>query len=298
MEVHGRHNRPIEFLAVGHLAVDYHQDRRILGGAAAYSCLSASRLGLTAAMVTAVGHEFDLFGPLENIEIHVHRSGVSTSFENVYQGESRRQRLRGRARPLTQDDLMTVRPRLAEDAVVMYCPVAGEVRAPLKPLTKRGLCGVTPQGFFRHWDGEGWISPAPWHDAWNQLGAVDLVSTSVTDPPQPEVFRQTAADRVPLFAMTEGERGARIFMNGRGYRVPAFLQEPIDPTGAGDVFAASLLVALSEGMEPLEAAQFATCSASFAVEREGVKGIPPSRHEVLERLTAYKKQYAVSEITL
>jgi hypothetical protein len=298
MEVHGWHSRPIEFVAVGHLAVDYRQDRRILGGAAAYSCLTASRLGLAAAMVTAVGCEFDLFDPLENIEIHFHRSGMSTSFENIYQGASRRQRLLGRARPLIQDDLMTLRPRLAEDAAVLYCPVAGEVQAPLKRLTRRGLCGVAPQGFFRRWDEAGSIFAAPWHDAPEQLGTVDLVSASVTDPPQPEAFRQSVVDRVPLFVMTEGGRGARIFMNGRSYRVPAFLHESIDPTGAGDVFAASLLVALLEGMEPLEAAQFATCSASFAVEREGVEGIPPGRNEVLERLSVYKKRFAVSEIVL
>ena len=31
MEVKGRLDRPIEFLAVGHLAVDYREGRRILG---------------------------------------------------------------------------------------------------------------------------------------------------------------------------------------------------------------------------------------------------------------------------
>jgi hypothetical protein len=247
-------------------------------------------------MVTAVGREFDLFEPLQGIEIHFHRQGVSTCFENVYRGESRRQRLLGRARPLSQDDLTILQPRLAEDAAVLFCPIAGEVQFPLERLTERGLCGIASQGFFRGWDEAGNVFATPWREAPRQLRTVDLVSMSVTDPPHPESFRRSVVDRIPLLAMTEGERGAKIFMKGRGYHVPAFPRESVDPTGAGDVFTASLLIALREGMAPLDAAEFATCSASFAVEREGVEGVPPGRNEVLERLSDYKDRFAVREI--
>ena len=87
METLGRAERKIEFVAVGHLAVDYRNGHRFLGGAAAYGCLAASRLGLSTAMVTAVGEDFELFDPLMEREIHFHRSGTSTSFENIYRGE-------------------------------------------------------------------------------------------------------------------------------------------------------------------------------------------------------------------
>jgi hypothetical protein len=296
MEVEGRLDRPIEFLAVGHLAVDYREGRRVLGGAAAYSCLAASRLGLAAAMVTAVGRDFDLFEPLDGIEIHYHHQGVTTSFENVYDKATRHQRLLGRASPLSRDDLVALGPRLAEDAAVLYCPIAGEITFPLQHMTGGGLCGVAPQGFFRRWDEEGTIFTAPWEGATEQLTAVDFVSTSVTDPPEAEAFLRTVVDRVPVLAITEGDRGARIFTNGRGYHVPAFPREPVDPTGAGDVFAASFLVALREGREPLKAAEFACCAASFAVEREGVDGMPPSREAVLERLSLYRQRLKPSEI--
>jgi hypothetical protein len=185
---------------------------------------------------------------------------------------------------------------LAEDAIVLYCPIAGEVQAPLQRLTRGGLCGVAPQGFFRRWDQDGSVFPVPWKEAPERLGAVDFVSTSVTDPPQPETFVENVAFQVPMLALTEAERGARIFVNSRAYRVPAFRREPVEPTGAGDVFAASALVALREDMEPLEAAQFACCSASFAVEREGVDGMPPSRDAVLERLSIYRQRFEPSEI--
>jgi hypothetical protein len=246
-------------------------------------------------MVTAVGRDFDLFEPLADIEIHYHHQGESTSFENVYGKTTRRQRLLGRANSLSQGDLVALRPRLADDAAVLYCPIAGEMTFPLQRLTG-GLSAVTPQGYFRRWDEEGTVFPIPWRDAREQIKAVDFASTSVTDPPEPEAFRRTVVDRVPILAITEGERGARIYINGRGYRVPAFLREPVDPTGAGDVFAASALVALREGLHPLEAAQFASCAASFAVEREGVEGMPPDRHGVLERLSMYREQFKPTAI--
>ena len=129
-----------------------------------------------------------------------------------------------------------------------------------------------------------------------QLTDVDFVSTSVTDPPEPKAFLRTVVCRVPVLAITGGERGAQIFINGRGYHVPAFPREPVDPTGAGDVYAAAALIALREGLEPLEATQFACCAASFAVEREGVEGMPPCRSSVLERLSIYRERFQPTEL--
>ena len=96
---------------------------------------------------------------------------------------------------------------------------------------------------------------------------------SATDPPSLDAFLEQALEKVPVVAVTEGELGVRIYADGRGYQVPAFPRPVVDPTGAGDVFAASLLAALREGMAPLEGAQFACCAASFAVERKGIDGM-------------------------
>ena len=83
--------------------------------------------------------------------------------------------------------------------------------------------------------------------------------------------------------------------------VDAFGYPPLDaqelePTGAGDVFAASFLVALGEGQEPLDAAQFAACAASFAVEAPGVAGVFENRAEVEARLADYRTRYHPKEI--
>lgn len=296
MEQRGRLGSPIEFVAVGHVAVDIRHGRSLLGGAAAFSALTASRLGLPAAVVTALGVDFELFGELTDVEVHFHRCDRSTTFENHYEDEKRRQRLLARAEPIRLKDLSRLGSRLAEDAAVLFCPISREVHLPLRRLTPRGLCGVAPQGFFRRWDRHGWVRPVNWHGAVERLAAVDLVSLSVDDPPDPEDFRIRVAPRVSVLAMTEGERGARIFTAGRGYHVPSFQRRGVDPTGAGDVFAASLLIALREGRHPLEGAQFASCAASFAVERDGVEGVPPSREAVEDRLRTYRTKHPSLEI--
>jgi sugar/nucleoside kinase (ribokinase family) len=297
MEVRGELPGEIDFVAVGHLAVDYRDGERVLGGSAAYACLTASRLGLATAMVTAVGEDFDLFAPLAGIEIHYHQApGASTSFRNSYQGHDRHQRLLGRARSLGEEDLAFRRSRLAERAAVLYCPIARELDGRLVALAPGGRCGVAPQGFFRQWDEEGKVSKTDWIGAAQALAEADFVSMSEDDPPRPRKLAQQLAVDSRIVAVTEGDAGARLYLNGRCYQVPAFPRSELEPTGAGDVFAAAFLVALREDRAPLDAAEFACCAASFAVERVGVEGVPANREAVDERLTEYRNRFRPREV--
>jgi sugar/nucleoside kinase (ribokinase family) len=59
-----------------------------------------------------------------------------------------------------------------------------------------------------------------------------------------------------------------------------------DPTGAGDVFAAALLVRYYETRHPIEAAQFAAVVAAASVEGLGISTIP-DRATIESRLTDY-----------
>jgi ribokinase len=59
--------------------------------------------------------------------------------------------------------------------------------------------------------------------------------------------------------------------------------EVVDQTGAGDAFAASLALALAEGLPPVEAATFASATASFAVEGLGMSRLA-DRARVRERM--------------
>ncbi|NTW02127.1 MAG: ribokinase, partial [Oscillochloris sp.] len=71
--------------------------------------------------------------------------------------------------------------------------------------------------------------------------------------------------------------------HGAPYQIPAFSAQEHDPTGAGDVFAAALLLRLYETHDPIHSALFASAAAACAVEGPGVVAIP-TRDHVLARM--------------
>ena len=66
------------------------------------------------------------------------------------------------------------------------------------------------------------------------------------------------------------------------------LENIFDPTGAGDVFAASFLLHYRQTGDPVTSLEFAHCVASFAVEAEGTLGIP-TYAQVSERQKRYSE---------
>jgi sugar/nucleoside kinase (ribokinase family) len=77
--------------------------------------------------------------------------------------------------------------------------------------------------------------------------------------------------------VTRGRRGLRVYSGADVHDLPAFPATEVDPTGAGDVFAAAFLIALREGKPVVAAARWAACAAALSVEAKGVAGIPPRR---------------------
>ena len=77
-----------------------------------------------------------------------------------------------------------------------------------------------------------------------------------------------------VLAVTEGRVGVRLFWNGdsRRFRPPTVTE--VDPTGAGDVFAAAFFTRLVITRDPWEAARFANRMAAISVTRAGMAGVP------------------------
>lgn len=63
--------------------------------------------------------------------------------------------------------------------------------------------------------------------------------------------------------------------------------DPVDTTGAGDVFAGSLGAELARGTDLRRAVETACVAAACSVEREGVQRAVPDRETVLARLAAH-----------
>ncbi|NBC95459.1 MAG: sugar kinase [Deinococcus-Thermus bacterium] len=80
--------------------------------------------------------------------------------------------------------------------------------------------------------------------------------------------RRLVADGAELVVLKRGADGCTLFGPAgpeTGIEVPGFATQVRDPTGAGDVFAAGLAVALVEGAEPADAAAFANAAASATI---------------------------------
>jgi sugar/nucleoside kinase (ribokinase family) len=85
------------------------------------------------------------------------------------------------------------------------------------------------------------------------------------------------ARKARMLVVTLGDQGCDVYRQGEPpYHSPAFKSAAeVDPTGAGDVFAAAFLWHLHQSQGDWRtAADWANCVASFVVEKRGVAGVP------------------------
>jgi len=80
--------------------------------------------------------------------------------------------------------------------------------------------------------------------------------------------------------ITMGENGTVIC----GKNIRQYIETPkvdaIDTTGAGDIFSGSLMAALAEGKELVEAVKYANIAASISVTKKGVYEATPTKEDV------------------
>ncbi|MHB1131237.1 MAG: PfkB family carbohydrate kinase [Chloroflexota bacterium] len=275
------------FLVVGHVTKDLYPRPNgatyDLGGGATYAALAARRLEQPqVALLTRADPEVAarLTLLLEGVAIHCLPAAATTTFRNEYAAGKRRQQLLDVAPPI---DIADVPAAWRGAPVVLLAPVAGELPANLVDAFPQALLGLALQGWLRHRGADGLVEPAPWGEASAALARADVVVLSEEDVAGNEALVAQYAAQTRLLALTRGAGGASIYWRGRRNHSPAFAARELDPTGAGDVFAAALLIACSQGQEPLAAARFAHCAASFAVEAAGPAGVP-RLEQVMARL--------------
>ena len=80
-----------------------------------------------------------------------------------------------------------------------------------------------------------------------------------------------------IVVVTEGAQGGRLYVDGAERRYLAHPASEVDPTGAGDVFAAAFLLALRSGRSPDESAAFGARAAAVAVTAPGPAALPRLR---------------------
>jgi 1D-myo-inositol 3-kinase len=283
---------PPDFLVVGHLVQDKVVEGYCLGGTAAYASLTAHRLGLRTAILTRAAADLDLSSLPPDIEVHRLPSPQTTVFENIYSGGQRIQYVWARAEPITAAD---VPPELRQARIVLLGPVLAEVEEDVVSCFSGSLVAISPQGWLRSVGADGRVrqlSPRRWEPRL-LLRHSRALFVSQEDLPPEETDETLArwAGQVPILFFTLGYRGARLFWNGGWHQVLAFAAREVDPTGAGDVFAAAFLARYLETDDVAQASLFAAAAAAASVEAVGTAGAP-TRAEVEERLRRQSKTMA------
>jgi sugar/nucleoside kinase (ribokinase family) len=265
--------KPPDYVVVGHICQDILRDGSLsLGGSVSYAATTALRMGCRVGVVTTAGPELDLARALPGAQVACHRSAATTVFENIYQDGRRTQILHQRAEPVTCEHI----PLSWRNAPMVYL---GSIDREIDPsvfhcFSDDSLVCLMPQGFFRNWNQDGLISFAEWTPSESLLRRVTVLVISELDVPDPNRLVADWGRFVEMMVVTHAERGATVYQAGEQCHYPARPAHEVDPTGAGDVFAAAFLLRLAETRDPCEAARFANVAASFSIEGPGVTGIP------------------------
>jgi 1D-myo-inositol 3-kinase len=273
-----------DFLVIGHVTKDLQEDSYTIGGTVTFASLTARNLGQRTAVVTRASPDLELNPLYQGIEVLRLPSPVTSTFQNLYSTNgARTQYLRAVADPIKAKDIPLA---WREARVVLLGPLTDELKGSIVEVFPNSLIGVTPQGWMRRWDGDGRVFPKPWDGAAEVLGRAKVVVFSENDVQRDESVIQAYARLAEILVVTEGARGATVYHQGEVRHLAAFETVEVDPTGAGDVFAAAYLIELERSGDPYAAAHFANCVASFIVEKPGTEGIP-TLEQVERRLAQF-----------
>src|SRR5574342_518553 len=276
----------IDLVAIGHVTFDETPSGVRPGGSAYFAALTARRLGLRVGLLTSVSPDYppDVFPP--GIQVATIPASQTTRYRLGKVGGARTLTLLARAADLELGHL----PEAWRGApLALLCPVANEVDPTLAGAFEDAAVAALPQGWMRKRGKGGVMAAQPWEDADLVLPDTQLVVISEEDLPGGETAVTAWLQQVPLGAITRGRRGATLYVNGEPYHVEADSAREIDATGAGDVFATTLLIEYQRGGDPWEAAAAAACAGAACVEAERPAAIP-DRAGLEARLVAYRRR--------
>jgi len=267
----------ITALCVGQVTHDRYGDRIVPGGCAFYAARTFAALGARTALATGVGEDFACDDGLAGLDVMRAAGGRSTVFLNTYPVGGPRVQWIDEVAPAVGPDVLA--PRWVVADAVFFGPVFGELvladwtAAVAGRLVGLGLQGLLKQAGEPHPEiaGRRAVVARPFAVDEQALAGIDAVFLSEEDI---EVFGTATLlgdlrRAVRLVSVTRGERGAVVYRGDEVLEVGVAPCRVVDPTGAGDTYAAAFLFALARGDSLADAARLATAAASIVVEAEG-----------------------------
>ncbi len=269
----------IDYLLIGHMTADLvREETRVVGGTVAYAAPTARAFGLSVGVVTSAAPHEPLLDHLRAFAcVHAIESSATTTYTNQYEGNYRIQYVRAVAGDIRLGDV----PQAWRDAPLVHlAPIAGEAyHADLLDAFSRAKILVTPQGWMRRWADDGRVYHHMLRDP-AVIGRADVVVVSEEDIERSSESESWFAAHVPRLVVTRAERGGTYYLDSVPHTYDAVAVTPVDPTGAGDVFAASLLCAWHQLNDFHRAIRVAARLAADSVLRRGSADSAPAPHTV------------------
>lgn len=261
-----------------------HPSDRIISGCSTNACLAVSKLGYKSLLIGRSGDDYketiqrDLKN--RNIDSIIYESQQTGGFSLIYDSAGNRElSILGIADPLPE-----AIPDLPEPGFVVLGPILGEISAALTKsvvekfgsvpilLDPQGLLRIIEDGqiVHRHTDEFDKIVPFSTIVKANELETWTV--TGIDPRKKPREAVRAVYDYGPKHAavVTLAEAGSIIFDGIDYYEVPPYTTNAIDPTGAGDTYAAGFMVKYLENPDDLFATGcFGSSVASVMVENSG-----------------------------
>ena len=264
----------MRYLVVGHICKDLAPGGWTFGGTATFAALTAHAAGWQAHVITSTGPDLDPRAVLGDIEIANSPAEHSTTFQNTYTPQGRVQTVQAVANHLDARLLRAVMLDRQPVDVVHLAPIAREVDYGWLDRVRGTFIGLTPQGWLRQWAADGRVQRADWPEAEFVLKRATATVISIEDIDGDEALARQWSAWARLLVVTRGREGCSIYYDGVITDLPAMKVDEVDPTGAGDVFAAAFFIRLKQTGSPVAAARFANCMGARFVTRRGFAGIP------------------------
>lgn len=271
----------LDYLLIGTTTADIIPNGRVLGGTVSYSAPVLAAFGHNVKIVTSANLEDPLIQQLNSLaDCYIVPSEYTPTFENRYAADGiRTQYVSHTAETITAQHIPEKWKNIEH---VHIAPLVDDVDISVVKHFRNATQLLTPQGYLRNWDNGGRVEFKPWHDD-ELLSYIDILICSRADLIGEPTLAKYYAKHVSNFVLTDGESGG-VYHNASfiGTKYDAYRVEEIDPTGAGDVFAAGVFGSLPlVGNDIQKAVQVGARLAAYNV---GVQGVAQFTNEFINTI--------------
>jgi sugar/nucleoside kinase (ribokinase family) len=271
-------------------------EERILSGCSTNACLALSRLGYASTLVGGVGADYRA-----RLEREMHSSGIKTHlFQTRQTGGfalnylddqgNRTLSILGIADPLPSDlipadeaEFILLGPILSEITLDLVKNLRDKFTVPIL-LDPQGLLRTIHDGNISHELSQAFVDIAALSTIIKANEVETLVATGINARQDPEsAVRELYKYGCKIAVVTLAEAGSIIYDGQSSTSIPPYTTQALDPTGAGDTYAAGFIVKYIETPGDLTAVGcFASAVASVMVENIGPE-FPLTRQEADQR---------------